>query len=70
MKLQLNQAGAWRNVAEYPVDNDGRVREAAVELALAVGHASLRIVDHPSGEVAATWNAREGWLEYPFRRAA
>lgn len=68
MKLQLNQSGAWRNVAEFPLDREADVRAAAVALALAAGHCSLRIVD-PSGTVAASWTSREGWINDPFHRA-
>lgn len=69
MKLQSNQNGAWRTMVEYPIDADAEVRAAAFQLALAAGHCTLR-TDEPDGTVAATWSAREGWREYPFRRSA
>lgn len=37
---------------------------------MTAGHCSLRILDHPSGDVAASWSAHEGWREWPFRRVA
>lgn len=69
MKLQSSQSGGWRNVVEFPIEKDAEVRAAAVMLARAAGHCSLRILN-PEGEVAASWSPFERvWREYPFRRA-
>lgn len=69
MKLQINQSGAWRNVIEYPIQRDAEVREHAVALVRLASLGTIRILD-ATGAVAASWDARQGWVEYPFRRAA
>jgi hypothetical protein len=62
MKLQINAAGAWRNVLDYPRDRDAEVRWHAAYLANIVG-AKLRVL-HDDGKPAASWTRETGWKEW------
>lgn len=69
VKLQINTAGAWRNVIAFDAsdeDASNKVLEASPVLA-GVGQATLRIViDDGLQEVLTHWTPDKGWQ--PWRR--
>jgi hypothetical protein len=72
VKLQINTAGAWRNV----IDFDGAVTQNAVEVMrhapaiAALGKATLRIVSADGLQTALfSWTAKQGWCDCETGRA-
>ncbi|MBL8350497.1 MAG: hypothetical protein JNL87_09290 [Burkholderiaceae bacterium] len=73
LRLQVNTTGAWRNVIEFPRDDDiicAQVLTAAPLLAAAAGpRATLRICSADGLQtVQSHWQAGQGWR--PARAAA
>jgi hypothetical protein len=62
MRLQINSAGAWRNVLDYDQVDDAAVREHAAALATLSGD-KLRVL-HEDGKPAARWSKTRGWEEW------
>lgn len=70
VKLQINAAGAWRDVISFNAANDIECAEvmSAGETLGRVGKATLRVVmansPHPrSPEVLLRWSRDDGWKE-------
>jgi hypothetical protein len=67
VKLQLNTAGAWKDLLRFDIDavDDQAIQVAAVqlvELAYPRGTASLRIATADAFQTALVrWDAKNGW---------
>ena len=59
MRLQINTAGAWRNVVDYTSRHDNEVRFHAVGLARVLD-AKLRVLDD-QGRTLTWWSKDRGW---------
>jgi hypothetical protein len=72
VKLQINTAGAWRNVIEFDaaeVEDAGAVMFHASVIAR-VGSATLRIVTADGMQTAlCSWTADEGWRDFATGKA-
>lgn len=64
MKLQVNNSGAWKQIADLPADAVEQVKRAAQRIgqaaALVNGRVVFRLVDD-DGEVALYWDIQRGW---------
>lgn len=61
MKLQINDAGGWRNVMSFAAENEKQVRRQSVTLAcFGDGKIKLRILDE-DGNVTAHHQPGHGW---------
>jgi hypothetical protein len=62
MKLQINDAGAWRNVMTFRAEDVTPVRfYAAALVSVADGNAKLRILD--GSEVTGHFEKGQGWTQ-------
>lgn len=68
-KLQINSAGAWRDVLRFDIDavDSAALMDAASKLLVIAdpdGKASLRIATADANQIAlARWCARKGWVD-------
>lgn len=64
MKLQVNDSGAWKNVAQFDINDQAVVEKSACAIghanALAGGRITFRLVD-AKDQVVAYWNDAERW---------
>lgn len=68
-KLQINTAGAWRDVRRFDLDAvDAEALQVAAAKLVIIGNpsgrATLRIVtDNGLTDVLVHWDAKKGWVE-------
>lgn len=70
LKLQINTAGAWRDVIRFDLSDGDEVLHHAENLALRSAHAgqvSLRVIIPGDTAPLQLWTRQRGWFDWQAR---